>query len=98
MKKIGILTALTAILATTSAFASCPINPTNRCSMTQHGVMTGAAAPISYIVAPVQERTYLPPCTACNKATKKGFFSKIFTPVQNVYGATLGPIFTGLYD
>lgn len=98
MKKIGILTALTLMLATTSAFASCPINLTNSCNVKQHGSITGAAAPMSYIVAPVQQRTYLPPCTNCNKATKRGFFSKVFTPVQNVYGATLGPIFTGLYE
>jgi len=98
MKKIFALTAASMILAATSTFAACPINMThnNACKM---GIPTGYAAPVSYVVAPVQQRTYLPPCNNCNnQVAKKGFFSRMFTPVQNIYGATLGPIFTGLYD
>ena len=62
MKKIFALTAAAMIMAATTAFASCPLKPMpmqNSCSI---GVPTGAAAPItySYIVAPVQQRTYLP--------------------------------------
>ena len=98
MKKIFALTAATMILAATTTFAACPLKavPTqNSCSI---GVPTGAAAPVSYIVAPVQQRTYLPACNPCNaKPAKKGFFSKVFTPIQGVYDATLGQIFTGLY-
>ena len=99
MKKIFALTAAAIIMAATTAFASCPLKPMqmqNSCSI---GVPTGAAAPItySYIVAPVQQRTYLPACNQCNSPAKKGFFSKVFTPVQNVYDATFGQIFTGLY-
>lgn len=100
MKKIFALTALSLTLAAGSAFASCPINAPmhNSCSM---GVPTGAAAPVSYIVAPAQQRTYLPACnTCCNGKTteKRGFFSKVFSPVRGIYDATLGPIFTGLYN
>lgn len=98
MKKIFALTAATMIMAATTTFAACPLKATsmqNSCSM---GVPTGAAASINYIVAPVQQRTYLPACSPCNtKPAKKGFFNKVFTPVQGVYDATLGQIFTGLY-
>ena len=99
MKKILALTAAAMIMAATTAFASCPLKPMpmqNSCSI---GVPTGAAAPVSYssIVSPVHQRTYLPACNQCSTQTKKGFFSKIFTPVQNVYDATFGQIFTGLY-
>ncbi len=99
MKKILALTAAAMIMAATTAFASCSLKPVpmqNSCSI---GVPTGAAAPVSYsyIVSPVQQRTYLPACNQCNTPAKKGFFSKIFTPVQNVYDATFGQIFTGLY-
>lgn len=98
MKKIFALTAASMILAATSTFAACPINMTHN-SACKIGTPTGYAAPVSYVVAPVQQRTYLPPCNNCNnQVAKKGFFSRMFTPVQNVYGATLGPIFTGLYD
>lgn len=98
MKKIFALTGASMILAATSTFAACPINMTHN-SACKIGTPTGYAAPVSYIVAPVQQRTYLPPCNNCNnQVAKKGFFSRMFTPVQNVYGATLGPIFTGLYD
>lgn len=100
MKKIFALTAAGMILAATTAFASCPINPTNSCSINPHytGVPTGAAAPVSYIVAPVQQRTYLPACNNCNtQPAKRGFFSKMFSPIQGVYDATFGQIFTGLY-
>lgn len=100
MKKIFALTAVSLMLAAGSAFASCPLKAMpmhNSCSI---GVPTGAAAPVSYIVAPVQQRTYLPACnTCCNgKAEKKGFFSKVFAPVRSIYDATLNPIFTGLYN
>ena len=98
MKKIFALTAASMVLAATSAFAACPINMTHNTAC-KIGTPTGYAAPVSYVVAPVQQRTYLPPCNNCNnQVAKKGFFSRMFTPVQNIYGATLGPIFTGLYD
>ena len=100
MKKIFALTAVSMILAATSAFASCPLNTINSCSMNHRytGVPTGAAAPVSYIVAPVQQRTYLPACNNCNtQPAKRGFFSKMFSPIQGVYDATFGQIFTGLY-
>ena len=101
MKKIFAITAVSMMLAASSAFAACPLKVMpnhNSCTM---GTPTGYAAPVSYsyIVSPVQQRTYLPACNNCNtQPAKKGFFSRMFTPVQNVYGATLGPIFTGLYD
>lgn len=95
MKKIFALTAATMILAATTTFASCPLKSMNNaCSM---GVPTGAAAPVSYIVGPAYERAVVPPCQNCCNKEKKGFFSKIFTPVQGIYDATLGQIFTGLY-
>ena len=98
MKKIFALTAATMILAATTTFAACPLKAVpmqNSCSI---GLPTGAAAPVSYIVAPVQQRPYLPACNPCNaKPAKKGYFSKVFTPIQGVYDATLGQIFTGLY-
>lgn len=98
MKKIFALTAVSMMLAATTAFASCPINPTNNsCSIHQTGRITGAAAPVSYIVAPVQQRTYLPPCNNCNTQQKKTFFQKVMTPFTGVYNAVFSP-FTNLYD
>ena len=99
MKKI-LSTAIIATAATVmfgaTAFGACPIKASQTsCSI---GTPTGAAAPVSYIVAPVQQRTYLPACNNCNsQPAKKGFFSRMFSPVQGVYDATFGQIFTGLY-
>ena len=99
MKKIFTLTAVSLMLAAGSTFAACPIKATPMQNSCTAGNPTGAAAPISYIVAPVQQRTYLPACNTCDgKTQKKGFFSKVFTPVRNIYDATLNPIFTGLYN
>ncbi len=98
MKKIIALSAATMILATSTAFASCPINPANNsCSLYQTGKITGAAAPVSYIVAPAQQRTFLPPCNNCNTRQKKSFFKKMMSPVSGVYNAIFSP-FTNLYD
>lgn len=100
MKKIFALTAVSMMLASTMAFASCPINKTNNsCSVNPVvGTPTGAAAPISYIVAPVSERTYLPACsTYKNQSAKKSIFQKVMTPFNGVYNAVFSP-FTNLYD
>ncbi len=98
MKKIFLLSAAAMILASTTAFASCSINPVNNsCSINPTGRITGAAAPVSYIVAPAQQRTFLPPCNNCNTQQKKSFFQKMMTPVSGVYNAVFSP-FTQLYD
>lgn len=95
MKKIFALSTAAMIFAATSAFAVCPIKPMNTsCSI---GNPTGAAAPVSYVIAPAHDRNYVPPCQSCCGKEKKSFFKKVFTPVQGVYDATLGQIFTGLY-
>lgn len=100
MKKIFALTAVSMMLAATTAFASCPLKA-DSCSMKYVGIPTGAAAPVTYVAAPVVQRNCLPPCNTCNtcnaKPAEKGFFSKIFTPVKGIYDATLGQIFTDLY-
>lgn len=100
MKKIFALTAVSMMLAATTAFASCPINPVNSsCSIKPVlGVPTGAAAPVSYIVAPVAQRTYVPPCNTCsNQPAKKTFFQKVMTPFTGIYDAVFSP-FTNLYN
>lgn len=99
MKKIFALTAVSMMLAATTAFASCPINSTGSCSINPVvGTPTGAAAPVSYIVAPVAQRTYLPPCNTCkNQPAKKSFLQKVSTPFTGVYNAVFSP-FTNLYD
>ncbi len=98
MKKIFVLTAAAMIFAATATFAACPVNQvTNSCSITPKGNITGAAAPVSYIVAPAQQRTFLPPCNNCAKQQKKSFFQKMMTPVSGVYNAIFSP-FTNLYD
>ncbi len=101
MKKILNLTAVTLAMTFAlgaTAFGACPLKAGNTaCSMNSVGVPTGAAAPVSYIVAPVAQRTYIPPCNNCNKVEKKSFMQKIFSPVRGIYDATLGPIFTQLY-
>ncbi len=98
MKKIFTLTAAAMIMAASSAFAVCPVNPANNaCSINSTGTITGAAAPVSYIVAPAQQRTFVPPCNNCNTKQKKSFFQKIMSPVSGVYNAVFSP-FTHLYD
>ena len=99
MKKI-LSTAIIATAATVmfgaTAFGACPIKASQTsCSI---GTQTGAAAPVSYIVAPVAQRTYVPPCNNCsNQPAKKSIFQKMMTPFTGVYNAVFGP-FTNLYD
>ncbi len=95
MKKIlsAAIVAATTLMLSATAFASCPLkNHQTSCSM---GKITGAAAPVSYIVAPAQERTYMPPCKNC--VPKKNWFQKSMTPFTGVYNAVFGP-FTNLYN
>lgn len=96
MKKIlstaAVFVAATAMLSA-SAFASCPLNTHKACT----GKMTGAAAPVSYIIAPVQERAYVPSCNTCAKKTQKTFFQKVTTPFTGIYNTIFSP-FTNLYD
>ena len=102
MKKILNLTAVTLAMTFAlgaTAFGACPLKAGHTaCSINNVGVPTGAAAPVSYIVAPVAQRTYLPACNTCNvKTQKKSFMQKMFSPVRGIYDATFGQIFTGLY-
>lgn len=103
MKKIfstAVLVAATSVMLGATAFGACPLKvlgtPQTSCSI---GIPTGAAAPVSYIVAPVAQRTYVPACNTCcaNKPEKKSFFQKVMTPFTGVYNAVVSP-FTNLYD
>lgn len=100
MKKIlsiAAVTAATTIMLSSTAFGACPLN--NNQTACKIGLPTGAAAPVSYsyIVAPVAQRTYVPPCNNCAQPQKKSIFQKVMTPFTGVYNAVFGP-FTNLYD
>lgn len=98
MKKIlstAAVVAATTLMIGATAFGACPLKSyQSSCSM---GVPTGYAAPVSYIVAPVAQRTIMPPCQNCCNKTKKNFFQKAMTPFTGVYNAVFSP-FTNLYD
>lgn len=88
-----VFTASTFLLSSI-AFGACPINKVN--TACKIGTPTGAAAPVSYIVAPVNQRTYLKPCTNCEKQTKQNIFQKTIKPFTGIYNSIIGP-FTNLY-
>lgn len=99
MKKMfstAAVVAAASLMLSATAFAACPIKQHSACKI---GTPTGAAAPVnySYIVSPVAQRTYLPPCNNCTQPAKKNFFQKMMTPVNNVYDAMVGPFFN-LYN
>ena len=99
MKKIlstAVIFAATTLMLGSTAFGACSLKPAqSACTI---GIPTGAAAPVSYIVAPVAQRTYLPPCNNCsNQPAKKTMFQKVMTPFTGIYNAVFGP-FTHLYD
>lgn len=102
MKKIlstAVLVAATSVMLGATAFGACPLRTIGTApAACQMGTPTGAAAPVSYIVAPVAQRTYVPPCNNCaNQPAKKSIFQKVMTPFTGVYNAVFGP-FTNLYD
>lgn len=98
MKKIlstAAVVAASSILLGATAFGACPLKAYQpSCSM---GVPTGYAAPVSYIVAPVAQRTIVPPCQNCCNKEKKTIFQKVMAPFTGVYNAVFSP-FTTLYD
>ena len=98
MKKIFALTVTCIFFAATNAFASCPINPTNNsCSINPNEKITGAAAPVSYIISPAQQNTTVPPCKNCNIQQKQSKYQKAIKPVSGIYDALFAP-FTNLYE
>lgn len=93
MKKIFALTAVSMMLAATTAFAACPLKSyQSSCNMPRISHAQTAYAPMPAI--PMVMQNSGDPCCG---SKKKGFFKKVFTPVRGVYDATLGQIFTGLY-
>lgn len=99
MKKIlstAAVVAATTLMLSATAFGACPLRANQTSCMI--GTPTGAAAPISYIVAPVAQRTYVPPCNNCaNQPAKKSIFQKVMSPFTGIYNAVFSP-FTTLYD
>lgn len=98
MKKILVLTMAMMTIGST-AFASCPISGTNTsCSINHQGNITGAAAPVSYIIAPAPQQTMMQRNNNWNTAQpKRNMFQKMMTPFNSVYNTIFVP-FTNLYD
>ncbi len=98
MKKILVLT-MAMMTIGSMAFASCPINGVNTsCGMNYQGNVTGAAAPVSYIIAPAPQQNMMQRNSNWNTVQpQKNMFQKMMTPFNSVYNTIFVP-FTNLYD
>lgn len=98
MKKILSIAAIfvaTSLMLGSTAFGMCPLKAgQTACTV---GNMTGAAAPVSYIVAPASQKVNMPSWNNNSaQPVKKNMFQRMMTPFTGVYNSIFGP-FTNMY-
>lgn len=92
MKKIALLTALTVILGTSSAFAICNCPNPNPYAYDMNRV--SIARPV--VVVPAVQNPCCNPCCGEKKAEKKSFFTRVYDGTRTVYQNTFGNFFTSM--
>lgn len=92
MKKIALLTALTVVLGTSSAFAICNCPNPNPYAYDMNRI--SIARPV--VAVPAVQNPCCNPCCGEKKVGKKSFFTRVYDGTRTVYQNTFGNFFTSM--